>query len=531
MKRLIVILLLLVLTLPATWALLRPGFFPSHDGEWMVIRLSAFHQALADGQFPVRWSIRLNHGFGYPVLNFLYPLPFYLGEVFYLVTHSFVAATKLVFIFSFFASALAMFGWLRRRYSFWPSLAGTSLYLYTPYRLVDTYVRGSVGESLGFVFIPLVFWMIDLIPRHPRWAIIFGSVSAAALILSHNVFVIFLGLAIIYGLLTLPKKFRLNLLIMLVLAAALSAYFWLPALWELRLVYASQFPVANPIDHLVGLRQLILPSWNYGPANPADSGSMSFQVGLINWFIVGLLFARRRLAKLNLFFLSVFLGSIFLMHRIATPFWSVFPGIGVIQFPWRLLSLVTFATATLAAHLTKKPAASVLISLLAILFTVGYARPQNHTFIPDIVYATNDDTTTVRGEYLPLWVTLPPKERIPERAVFVTGTGEIIDYTETNSEIHFRVEAVQSDPTAIIKVAQTYYPGWQVTVNSGPVPIDTQYNGVIAFTIPKGQSQILIRWQEPLHRRIVNAISLITLFGLISHSFYLVLWRHSPVIY
>lgn len=526
MKRLTVILLLLVLTLPATWALLRPGFFPSHDGEWMVIRLSAFHQALTDGQFPVRWSIRLNHGFGYPVLNFLYPLPFYLGEVFYLVTHSFVAATKLVFIFSFFASALAMFGWLRRRYSFWPSLAGTSLYLYTPYRLVDTYVRGSVGESLGFVFIPLVFLAIDLIPRHPRWAIIFGSVSAAALILSHNVFVIFLGLAIIYGLLTLPKKFRLNLLVMLVLAAALSAYFWLPALWELRLVYASQFPVANPINHLATLRQLIWPSWGYGPSATGVE-AMSIQIGLVNLGVtlVSLIFLRR-----NLFFIATAI-SILLMHRIATPFWSVLPGIGVIQFPWRLLSLVTFATAALAAHLTKKPAASLLISLLAILFTVSYAHPQSTTFLPDAYYATNDDTTTVRGEYLPLWVTLPPKERIPERAVFVTGTGEIVDYTETNSEIHFRVEAVQSDPTAVIKVAQTYYPGWQVTVNSGLVPIDTRYNGVIAFTIPKGQSQILIRWQEPLHRRIVNSISLVTLFGLISHSFYLVLWRHSPVIY
>lgn len=538
MKKFLTISLIFGLTLPVISSLLRPGFFPSHDGEWMVIRLSAFHQALADGQFPVRWSIRLNHGFGYPVLNFLYPLPFYLGEVFYLVTHSFVAATKLVFIFSFFASALAMFGWLRRRYSFWPSLAGTSLYLYTPYRLVDTYVRGSVGESLGFVFIPLVFLAIDLIPRHPRWAVIFGGVSAAALILSHNVFVIFLGLAIIYGLLTLPKKFRLNLLVMLVLAAALSAYFWLPALWELRLVYASRFPVANPIDHLVGLRQLILPSWNYGPANPADSSSMSFQVGLINWFITGLgllVLARPPLAKLNLFFLSVFLGSIFLMLKISTPFWRLMPGAAqFIQFPWRLLAVTTFTSAYFAAAVAtavKIKFLPGLVSLLAILFTVSYAHPQSTTFLPNAYYATNDDTTTVRGEYLPLWVTLPPKERIPERAVFVTGTGEIVDYTETNSEIHFRVEAVQSDPTAVIKVAQTYYPGWQVTVNSGPVPIDTRYNGVIAFTIPKGQSQILIRWQEPLHRRIVNSISLVTLFGLISHSFYLVLWRHSPVIY
>ena len=44
MKKLLVIILLVLLTLPAITALIRPGFFPSHDGEWMVIRLSAFHQ-------------------------------------------------------------------------------------------------------------------------------------------------------------------------------------------------------------------------------------------------------------------------------------------------------------------------------------------------------------------------------------------------------------------------------------------------------------------------------------------------------
>src|SRR3989344_4153706 len=95
------LLLLIILTLPATLSLFRPGFFSSHDGGWMVVRLSAFHQALSDGQFPVRWSARLNHGYGYPVLNFLYPLPFYLGELFYLLSHSFFTALKAVFITSF----------------------------------------------------------------------------------------------------------------------------------------------------------------------------------------------------------------------------------------------------------------------------------------------------------------------------------------------------------------------------------------------------------------------------------------------
>src|SRR3989338_5201791 len=184
MKKLLVIILLVFLTLPAVNALLHPGFFPSHDCDWMVIRLSAFHQALRDGQFPARWSISLNHGFGYPVLNFLYPLPFYVGEFFYLLSGSFTQAIKLVFIFSFLASGLTMLSWLKSKFGFWASLAGSLLYIYTPYRFVDTYVRGSVGESLGFVFIPLIFYAVDLLPQKPKAGIILGAFAAAATILS-----------------------------------------------------------------------------------------------------------------------------------------------------------------------------------------------------------------------------------------------------------------------------------------------------------------------------------------------------------
>lgn len=516
MKKALIVCLVLILTLPAVVALFQPGFFPSHDGEWMVIRLSAFHQALREGQFPVRWSIRLNHGFGYPVFNFLYPLPFYFGELFYLLSGSFTQAIKLVFIGSFFASALTMFYWLRQKFSFWPALVGSLVYIYTPYRFVDTYVRGSIGESLGFVFIPLMFYALDLIPKKPKTGIILGAFAVAATILSHNVFIIFVILAAIYGILSLPHRYLKHLTLIFLLGAALSAYFWVPALTELKYVYASKLTVANPVDHLVTLRQLLLPAWGYGPSSPVDPASMSFQVGLVNWIIIflSLVFFRRYL------FLITSLVAIFLMHRSAAPIWSIVPGISVIQFPWRLLSLTTFTTSVLAAYLFKKPIFALILGFSAILLTVNYARPQVRTFWSDDYYATNEDTTTVKGEYLPLWVKDPPQQRIPDRAVFVLGQGNITDFKETNSDIHFRVESVQKEPTAVVKVNQLYYPGWHVTVNGQPVVVDTTDNGVMAFTISKGKpSSVLIKWQEPPLRQTANYISLLTLLILLSHIF------------
>ena len=52
------------------WPLFYRGFFVTDDGDWMIIRLSAFYQSLAEGQFPVRFLGRLYHNYGYPVANF-----------------------------------------------------------------------------------------------------------------------------------------------------------------------------------------------------------------------------------------------------------------------------------------------------------------------------------------------------------------------------------------------------------------------------------------------------------------------------
>src|SRR3990167_6988014 len=103
------ILALIILSILALWPFFKKGYFESHDGEWMVIRQSAFHQALSSGQFPVRFVDRLNNNYGYPVLNFLYPLPFYTAEIPKLLGLGFVDSVKAIFVLSTTASTIAMF--------------------------------------------------------------------------------------------------------------------------------------------------------------------------------------------------------------------------------------------------------------------------------------------------------------------------------------------------------------------------------------------------------------------------------------
>src|SRR2546421_9202065 len=63
-------------------------FFFFNDTATTEIYTLSLHDALPislrHGQFPVRFLPRLNHGYGYPVADFLYPLFMYIGVPLYM---------------------------------------------------------------------------------------------------------------------------------------------------------------------------------------------------------------------------------------------------------------------------------------------------------------------------------------------------------------------------------------------------------------------------------------------------------------
>lgn len=229
-KKALTILLLLIFILPAIWPLLHPGFFVSDDGNWMIIRLAAFHQALKSGQFPVRFLPTLNHGYGYPVTNFLYPLPFYLGEAVHLLGFGFVDSVKILFAGSLVLGAVFMY--------LYAGFFAAIIYTYFPYRLFDIYKRGSLGESVAFIFPPLIFYLID------KNKTILAAVATAALICSHNV-VAFLFLPVIFFYLFSKKYPLIHNTKYIILALMLSAWFWLPALYDLQFTKAASIAVSD----------------------------------------------------------------------------------------------------------------------------------------------------------------------------------------------------------------------------------------------------------------------------------------------
>lgn len=535
-RKTLFLLMIVIFSLPAVWSLFRPGFFPSHDGEWMVIRLSDFHRSFVSGQIPVRWAARLNHGYGYPVFNFLYPISFYLGEFFYFFSGSFVNAIKVVFILSFLLSGVFMYLWVCDLWGEWAGVASAILYVYTPYRFLDVYVRGSLGEAVAFAFPPLIFWSAGkLIKRGNKFYLAVGGLAFTGLITAHNTIamlfiLVFFGYLLFRWLIFRQNKTLFRQLIILILGLFLSCFFWLPALYDKKDVLFDKVMISNFFLHFPTLRQLLVPSWGYGPSLPlSDQDTLSFQVGIANLAVfvaiaLALGFKLLRFPKRldclrknfkTFYFLFVFIVSFFLMLGVSSWAWRILFVYNLIQFPWRLLSLTTFSSAILAGSLIQlikarlRPLLTFTLIGLAILLNYQYTKPEYFLDRGEDYYTTNEGTTTVANEYLPIWVEEPPRARAEEKVEIVTGKGKISNLTFNSKKLNFKIKA---ETESEIQINVVYFPGWKVKVDDEEALIRYRNRGgVMRLKVSSGVHQVTANFSETPVRFLADLVSFLGL--------------------
>ncbi len=521
----IILVAIILISLLALWPFFKQGYFVTHDGEWMVIRFSAFHQTLKAGQFPVRFVDRLNNNYGYPVLNFLYPLPFYLSEIPKTI-FNFATSIKIVFVVSTIASTLLMFVALKEKFSKEASIAGSIIYLYTPYRFVDLYVRGSIGENLAFAFLPLVLLSIFKIEKKILIFLPVLSISVVCLILSHNVIAaIFSPIFILLLAISLKDKERFHALLAFFLGILISAFFSVPALFDLHYVMLSKITIADTASHLVPLSKLIYSKWAFGPV-PKENDGFSAQIGIMPIAVFMFATARfiytKRKSHFIMFILFIFLLSIFLISSTSYFIWKTLPYVSVIQFPWRLLSVIVFATAILTAYIideSKKKFIFIIVIFFAVSSTIFYTKPQQYVNREDSFYSTNEATTTVKDEYLPLWVIKKPTTRADTK--FESKDILINDETINPAKYKATIEALSNTTLTINTI---YFPGFFATVDDIPVAI--AYNndhGLMQIPLIKGKHQVIINYSETAVHIVSELISIAAL--LLTGFIFIYLWR------
>ncbi|MDP2860974.1 MAG: 6-pyruvoyl-tetrahydropterin synthase-related protein, partial [bacterium] len=274
LKDKIFLFLLFLLAVVIVSPFFSPGFPNTHDGQTHVVRLAAFHQALSDGQFPPRWAGNLAFGFGSSVLSFNFPLSYFLGEIFHLSGFSFEDSIKCVFFIATVFSGMAMYGFLRQTLTSSISFLGGALYLLAPYRFLDLYVRGEIGESLMFIFPPLILLTLSKLKEKISWAkIFFAAALVCLMILSHQSLAFaFLAMIVSYSLVMFyPKKRPMTTVLLIIfLGMSLAAFNLFPLFLERQYTNLDRLIQTNYRNQFPAISSLFYSKWSWGPADTGN---------------------------------------------------------------------------------------------------------------------------------------------------------------------------------------------------------------------------------------------------------------------
>ncbi|RJQ25329.1 hypothetical protein C4577_06010 [Candidatus Parcubacteria bacterium] len=541
------ILILLFSLIPLT-DLFHPGLPLTHDGQDHVARIANFYQSFSEGNFIPRWAANLNWGYGHPILMFLYPLPSYASSLFHFIGFSLTDSLKIVFGLSFILSGLAMYLWVRNFLGEASALIAGVFYIFAPYRFVDLYVRGAIGEHTAFIFPPLLLYFLLKLFKvkssnsHEQYFYSIGiAFSLAGFILSHNaISLMFLPFIFFYVLyLSLDKKIKTNSsliksqlsrldvnyliksLSFLAFGFLISSYFWVPAFFEGKYTLRDIVTKGEYANHFVNAPRLFSSVWSYG-----GSQDLSVQIGIIHligtvlsvFLAIKLFHKSKKIFMLYILSLMYLLISLVLMLDQSIIIWQKVTILQKFQFPWRLLSVVVFMSSFLAAIAfyvieNKKMKKIILIIFLAsvIIFNKDYWRANDYLYLSDSFFKSIYNGTTDTGESGPKWSVRFMEKRPNSRIEIIEGSGNIKEIFRGSTDHRYIIESPVD--SARVRENTLYFPGWAVFVDGKPVNVefqDPRHRGLITFYVDKGKHLVEIIFAETKLRQASNILSLIS---------------------
>ena len=171
----IILIVAMFVSIPLCW---KNFNYYNDDGIQHIARAFLTGEAMKAGEsFTVLSS--LENGFGYSWDLFYGPLSSFLIAVFGIIFCNILIGYKMVLFLGMLFSGIAMYYFAKKitddkNVGVFASI----LYMGIPYHLTDMYIRGSIGEFLSFIFIPLVFLgLYQLFHEEKKgWTLVIGAV-------------------------------------------------------------------------------------------------------------------------------------------------------------------------------------------------------------------------------------------------------------------------------------------------------------------------------------------------------------------
>lgn len=507
-QHLIILLILALIALLSIFPAALGNFvYWQDDIHFHVNRLESYAEALKHLDFFPRIFSSMGNNFGYAADLFYPSILLAPYGLFRLLGCNFSQAFYLFhFTVSFITAGIAFLCCKKFGQPVKVSLLFSALYTLSTYRLIDQNVRGALGETIAFAFIPLVFFALHqiLFAKKNNWLLLASSLTF--LIASHLITAFYTVIAVItfFGIWTLnAKKAAIKLaFITLVKAAAatllFSAWFWLPYLEQVSAIafnFSKTSLWSSGLDFSLGT---LLQNTISNAGRSADGLEPNFGILILIAIIAGLLLFKK-ISKTEKLLLAITIVFILLSTNLF--FWSLFKDtfLAVVQFPWRLLIFVSFFGSLLAALLVNRlinleNKFNFILAIWAICFlTISfngnvYARSEYNqsSFLDNENYTDFDSSQLGHGkEYI--------KKDTPANYLLQNPYPKINDFHQyrtliTHSYQKDTYELTTTDATAL-ELPKFYYLGYQIEVNGTPTDYYEQ-NGVIGIDVPAGENKI-----------------------------------------
>jgi hypothetical protein len=569
-QTLLTALAVVALGLAAIWPLFRqPALACTDDLGFHLLRLTQLAHLLDNGILYSRWAPDMALGYGFPFFNFYAPLAYYFAAAVSALGPGLNLGMRLTFALGILGSGLAAYRLARDHFSRPAALTAAAAVMYAPYHGYDVYFRGNLAEALAWPFLALALWAMGRLARRGAslWLPL-AALAAAAVLLTHNVFaLIFMPLLALYGATEawFGRKMtsgrsegrfhgpwqRLAVVVgALLLALGLSAFFWLPAMWEQRYVHIDRLlvpPVFVYWNNFISLGELFALPRAIQPAllNPSPPRGLGLLPALLALpALVSLWRWRDRRRRQVVFFGAALILYAFLMTAASEPLWSSFPLLEFVQFPWRLLgpaaialAILIAATVELGLELWRARAAAgaslvaggtiaVLVLSSLFWFDPRYCGGLEEPLIGDLAayeQATDTIGTTAKGEYLPRTVRLYPPQPVPAPDRFAAATLPDGVQLLQQSDRPLRATALLEAAAPVQITANVFaYPGWRALVDGDTVLVTPEEDyGRVTFALPPGRHEVVVSFGETPLRLAADVVSGATMLVLV-----LLSWRY-----
>lgn len=497
----------------ALW-LARPYFLlpadqshENHETNTYAGRLIEFRDLLAHGHLSPQWCGDFRGGLGAPYFGYYQPGFFYAAS---LVPWHVPPIRALGITVAAFAllGYLGMLGLVGRRFG-WLSgwLAGTALCT-SIYVCSEVAIRGDLSELAAMMTLPATLWALVewLEGGRARWAVGLAA-GAAALVLLHPV-VALLG----YGLLAVATAGYaaaqrriarpLTALASLAAGAGLAAFYWMPVLLEMDLVQAERaftgfYHYAN---HFVDPRKLVEPySRRDGPV-PLSLGLLWLGLAVANTAALALRWNEATTPQRRLLLLTVLASvpCVFLMTPASAPIWAILVPLQRIQFPWRILSVLSVLLAVAAGAMlpwTHERLRRMVVGAMVVAMTLSSCAFTAYTLddearVPDnaAAIARQYFAPDLRNEWLPRGAEATIDAA--DRQAPLAGPGcTVEDFQRGQGRLTCRVHARRD--TWVVLPHYAFPAGWTARLGGEPIPIAADRRGLMRFELPAGTDALL----------------------------------------